>query len=63
MFAGGLFTQYFLQDGIRQTEAYQALDAEAVEAVRVRLAQRWRGFATMPSPSEAETEAEFYTPP
>jgi len=59
---GGLFTQYFLRDGIQQTEAYNALDAAAVEAARVRLARHWGQLAVMPSPSEAETEDEFIYP-
>lgn len=59
MFAGGLFTQYYLRDGIRQTGDYQALDTTAVAA---KLARQWRQFAGMPSPSEAETEDEFIFP-
>lgn len=62
MITGGLFTQYYLLDGVRQTEAYQALDAGTVEAARVRLARQWRQLAVMPSPSEAETEDEFIYP-
>jgi hypothetical protein len=62
MIEGGLFTQYFLRDGIRVTEAYRALDAGSVEAVRVRLLSRWRRLAVMPSASEAETEDEFIYP-
>ncbi len=62
MIAGGLFTQYFLHDGIRQTEAYQALDSATVETKYNALAKWWRQFANMPSPSEAETEDEFIFP-
>ncbi len=59
MFGGGLFTQYFLREGICRTEEYQALDAAAVTGKFNKLAQQWRQFAGMPSPSEAETEDEF----
>lgn len=62
MIEGSLFTQYFLRDGIRQTEAYLGLDAAVVDTVRVRLLQKWRQLAVMPSPSEAETEDEFIYP-
>lgn len=62
MITGGLFTQYFLHDGIRLTDDYRALDSEAVEAARLRLAGRWLQFARMPKPSEAETEDEFIYP-
>ncbi len=62
MIGGSLFTQYFLNDGIRRTEAYQALDAVEVEAARARLLRYWRQLAVMPSPSEAETEDEFIYP-
>jgi hypothetical protein len=59
---GGLFTQYFLRDGIRETETYQDLNPTAVEATRSRILRLWRQFAIMPSPSEAETEDEFIYP-
>lgn len=62
MITGVLFTQYFLRDGIQQTEAYKALDAAAMETTRVRLARRWVQLAVMRSPSEAETEDEFIFP-
>ena len=62
MITGGLFTQYYLRDGIRQTDAYQTLDAAAVEDARLRLRRLWRALAAMPTPSEAETEDEFIYP-
>ena len=62
MITGGLFTQYYLRDGIRQTEAYQSVDATILEAVRLRLLRHWQALAAMPTPSEAETEDEFIYP-
>lgn len=62
MITGGLFTQYFLQDGIRQTQQYTALDDHALEAIRLRLNRLWRQLVEMPSASEAETEDEFIYP-
>lgn len=62
MITGGLFTQYYLRDGIRQTEAYRSIDPATLEAVRLRLLRHWHAFAAMPSPSEAETEDEFIYP-
>lgn len=62
MTTGSLFTQYFLQDGIRQTEAYQSLPAEAVAQIKARLAKHWALFSSMASPSEADTESQFIFP-
>jgi hypothetical protein len=62
MITGGLFTQYFLQDGIRQTEAYQFLTTEAVAEIKARLTQHWSRFSPMCFPSEADTENEFIFP-
>ena len=62
MITGGLFTQYYLRDGIRQTDAYRSIDPAAVEAARQRLLGHWRALSVMPSPSEAETEDEFIYP-
>ncbi len=59
---GSLFTQYFLEDGIRRTPAYESLAAADVAGIQAKMARRWRQFAAMPSPSEAETEAEFIFP-
>lgn len=54
--------QNFLFDGIRQSERYQALAVEAVAAKLDKLAGQWKRFASMPAPSEAETEDEFIFP-
>jgi hypothetical protein len=62
MIRGGLFTRYWLQDGIRQTGPYQALPTEQVAAFAAGLNARWRKMAGMSAPSEAETESEFIHP-
>ena len=62
MITGGLFTHYFLQDGIRQTEAYQSLTTESVAGIKARLTWHWSRFSPMRSPSEADTENEFIFP-
>ncbi len=62
MVAGTLFTQYFLQDGIRQTDAYREMETTSLAQAESRLRALWRALASMPSPSEAETEHEFIFP-
>lgn len=59
MLSGGLFTQYFLRDGIRDTAAYRELDGVALAGLKETLAADWLRFKRMPRPSEAETENEF----
>ena len=62
MIRGGLFTRYFLEDGIRQTEAYGALNPADVATFADAMRDLWAKLAAMPKPSEAETEAEFIFP-
>jgi hypothetical protein len=59
---GGLFTRYWLEDGIRQTPQYRALSAEQVAAAAEGIARLWRALELMAAPSEAETESEFIHP-
>jgi len=59
---GGLFTRYWLEDGIRQTPQYRALSAEQVTAAAEGIARLWRALELMAAPSEAETESEFIHP-
>ncbi len=51
-----------MREGVCLTEEYRALDTAAVTGTFNMLAQQWRRFAGMPSPSEAETEDEFIFP-
>lgn len=62
MIRGGLFTRYFLEDGIRETEAYGALNPADVATFADAMRDLWAKLAAMPKPSEAETEAEFIFP-
>jgi hypothetical protein len=62
MIRGGLFSRYFLEDGIRQTEAYRTLDPAEVLAFRDTTRGRWAKLESTHRPSEAETEAEFIFP-
>ena len=55
MVRGGLFSRYFLEEGIRQTEAYRALDPVAVITFADMVKGRWAKLESMPRPSEAET--------
>lgn len=62
MLRGGLFTRYWLEDGIRRTAAYRALDAGGCSSFAGAVADRWAALAGMARPSEAETESEFIFP-
>jgi hypothetical protein len=62
MLRGGLFTRYFLEDGIRGLDQYHRLDAAQVDAFATVVGRHWPHLAQMPHPSEAETEAEFIFP-
>jgi hypothetical protein len=62
MIRGGLFTQYFLQDGIRELDAYRAIDAAWVVTAQDRLRGLWQVLASFDRPSEAETEKDFILP-
>lgn len=62
MITGSLFTQYFLQVGIRETDAYGKLDSATVESAEAEFKRRWLQLERMRNPSEAETEDEFIFP-
>ena len=62
MLRGGLFTRYFLEDGIRGLHHYHRLDAAQVETFADAVRSHWSHLEQMPHPSEAETEAEFIFP-
>lgn len=57
--AGALFTQDYLEEGITQTQAWAAIDAEAL---RDRLAAILAGFPHATSPNEATTESDLVWP-
>ncbi len=62
MIRGGLFTRFFLEDGIQGTAAYRALDPVRVVAFADAVRGRWANLARMRRPTEAETEDEFIFP-
>ena len=62
MVRGGLLTRYFLEDGIREVDAYRALNPAEVLAFAETVRDRWRNLEDMRRPNEAETEAEFIFP-
>lgn len=62
MMRGGLFTRFFLEDGIRELEHYRHLDPASVLDFAERVRRCWRALEQMPHPSEAETESEFIYP-
>jgi hypothetical protein len=62
MLRGGLFTRFFLEDGIREMPQYRRTGAGAVDGFAAAVRAHWRELQRMPHPSEAETEAEFIYP-
>ncbi len=59
MLRGGLFTRYFLEDGIREMSRYRGLGAGEVQTFAAAVRGHWADVAEMPHPSEAETEADL----
>ncbi|HEY3912821.1 MAG TPA: hypothetical protein VGM07_23455 [Stellaceae bacterium] len=62
MLRGGLFTRYFLEDGIREMDQYRRLDAACLGTFPGAVGRHWTHLEQMPHPSEAETESEFIFP-
>jgi hypothetical protein len=62
MIRGSLFTRFYLEDGIRETEAYRALAPLDLAAFTARASALWSELAAMKRPSEAETEHDFIFP-
>jgi hypothetical protein len=62
MIRGGLFTRFFLEDGIRETDAYRQQNPAEVIAFTEAVRRQWAKLAQIPRPLEAETEAEFIHP-
>ena len=61
---GHLFTEYFLTEGIRATDEWQASvsDAEAFDAFRDGVRQRYEALSLASEPNEAVTEQELIRP-
>ena len=62
MIRGGLFSRFFLEDGIRDTDDYRALDSAQVLAFADDVRGLWQQIEPMPHPNEDETEREFIFP-
>ncbi len=62
MLNGSLFTRDFLIEGIRDTDAWVALDESTVGIARARLAALFATFGKLKNPTEAETEKELIWP-
>jgi predicted small lipoprotein YifL len=62
MTRGGLFSRFFLQDGIRDTDDYRALDPAQVLDFADAVRKSWRRLEPFARPSEAETESSFVFP-
>ena len=61
MHAGQLFSEHFLTDGIRTTEAYRRLtsDPSFIPGIRRRLEEVYQQFPFQASPDEAQTEQDL----
>ena len=59
---GSLFTRFFLEDGIRETDEYRALLQSEIDAFAKEIRSRWATLETIPNVSESETEEEFIFP-
>jgi len=62
MIRGGLFTRFFLDDGVASTPEWVALDGVAVDAFAARLRAIYAAFPTGSKPSEATTEQDLIFP-
>ena len=62
MVQGQLFTQYFLETGICETEAWKNFESGRLEAIRANLLNIYSKFPTSGSPNEAQTEQDLIFP-
>ena len=59
---GQLFTQDFLGEGIKETEAWRLLDDAVVEEFRVHVSEIFEAFPVTGQPNEATTERNLIDP-
>ena len=59
--SGQLFTQYFLTDGIKETQEWGETSGD-FDAFRRNLAWYWESFKTYHEPNESTTEQDFIRP-
>ncbi|TCS63684.1 Eco57I restriction-modification methylase domain-containing protein [Varunaivibrio sulfuroxidans] len=62
MFLGALFTKDFLVEGIRDTEAWKAVDDAALSAFKTNLTDIFKAFPTGEKPNESTTENDLIFP-
>jgi len=62
MLRGGLFTREYLLEGIKESEAWKALDDSDFSSVRAEVEKRVLAVQKLRKPSEAETESELIWP-
>jgi hypothetical protein len=62
MLRGSLFTQEYLLEGIKASDAWKSLDNQSVLAVRTAIYERLAAIQKFKKPNEAETEAEVIWP-
>lgn len=62
--AGQLFTEYFLSDGIKQTEEWErsVRDSEVLQELRDAVSDKFEKIDLFDRPNEAETEQELIRP-
>jgi len=59
---GQLFAQYFLEDGICQTENWKDCTAQIIDSFRSKIEPIFKGFLKVTNPSESQTEVELILP-
>lgn len=62
MLSGGLFTHDFLLEGIKDSDAWKALDDDNLKAFREKVASRIAAIRKLKNPNEPETEKEIIWP-
>jgi hypothetical protein len=62
MLRGSLFTREYLLEGIKDSEAWKALDQAAVDAARAEIEKHLATIRKLKKPNEAETESELIWP-
>jgi hypothetical protein len=62
MLRGGLFTREYLLEGIKESDAWKALEDSEVASIRAEVEKRLVSIQRLRKPSEAETESELIWP-
>jgi len=62
MLRGSLFTQEYLLEGIKASDAWKSLDNQSILDVRAAIGERLVAIQKFKKPTEAETEAEVIWP-